>query len=84
MRSPTHAPLTVPTPGIFGASLSRQCIQAGLLDEIVVHLAPMLLGGGVRLYGGEGSGRVDLERVSPREAEQLTDLRSSCREATTG
>ena len=50
MRSPTHAPLTLPTPGIFGASLSRQCLQAGLLDEIVVHLAPMLLG--VRLYGG--------------------------------
>jgi dihydrofolate reductase len=61
--------------GIFGASLSRQCLQAGLMDEIVIHLAPVLLGGGVRLYGGEGDGRVELERLSLGEAEQLTDLR---------
>jgi dihydrofolate reductase len=61
--------------GIFGASLSRQCLQAGLLDEIVIHLAPVLLGGGIRLYGGEGDRRVELERVSLGEAEQLVDLR---------
>jgi dihydrofolate reductase len=61
--------------GIFGASLSRQCLQAGLLDEIVIHLAPVLLGGGVRLYGGEGDGQIELERISLGEAEQLTDLR---------
>ena len=36
MRSPTHAQLTVPTPGIFGASLGRPCLQAGPLDEIVL------------------------------------------------
>ena len=36
--------------GIFGASLSQQCLQAGLLDEIVIHLAPVLLGGGVELF----------------------------------
>ena len=61
--------------GIFGASLSRQCLQAGLLDEIVVHLAPVLLGDGVRLFGGAGDGRIELERISLGEAEQLTDLR---------
>jgi dihydrofolate reductase len=61
--------------GIFGASLSRQCLQAGLLDEVVIHLAPVLLGGGVRLYGREGDARVELERISLLEAEQLTDLR---------
>jgi dihydrofolate reductase len=61
--------------GIFGASLSRQCLQAGLLDEIVIHLAPVLLGGGIRLYGGEGDRRVELERVSLGEAKQLVDLR---------
>ena len=60
--------------GIFGASLSRQCLRAGLLDEIVIHLAPVLLGGGVRLFG-EADGRVELERVSLGEAERLTDLR---------
>lgn len=61
--------------GIFGASLSRQCLGAGLLDEIVIHLAPVLLGGGVRLFGGEVDGRIELDRVSVGEAERLTDLR---------
>jgi dihydrofolate reductase len=61
--------------GIFGASLSRQCLRAGLLDEIVIHLAPVLLGDGVRLFGGEGDGRIELDRVSVGEAERLTDLR---------
>jgi dihydrofolate reductase len=59
--------------GIFGASLTRQCLQAGLLDEIVVHLAPVLLGGGVRLFDGDGP--VELERISVGQAERLTDLR---------
>jgi dihydrofolate reductase len=61
--------------GIFGGSLSRQCLQAGLLDEIVLHVAPVLLGGGVRLFAGEGAGRIELERISVGEAQQLTDLR---------
>jgi dihydrofolate reductase len=61
--------------GIFGGSLSRQCFQAGLLDEIVLHVAPVLLGGGVRLFAAEGGGRIELERISVGEAEQLTDLR---------
>jgi dihydrofolate reductase len=61
--------------GIFGASLSRQCLEAGLLDEIVIHSAPVLLGGGVALYGAGGDARVELERISVGEAAQLTDLR---------
>jgi dihydrofolate reductase len=61
--------------GIFGSSLSRQCLRAGLLDEIVIHVAPVLLGGGVRLFSDAGDGRIELERISLGEAEQLTDLR---------
>ena len=60
--------------GIFGASLTRQCLLAGLLDELVIHLAPVLLGDGVRLYGGEGDPPVALRRVSLGEADRLTDL----------
>jgi dihydrofolate reductase len=60
---------------IFGASLSRQCLRRGLLDEIVIHLAPVLLGDGVRLFGGEGERQVELERIALGEGEQLTDLR---------
>jgi dihydrofolate reductase len=61
--------------GVFGASLSRQCLRAGVLDEIVLHVAPVLLGVGVRLFGGEGAGRIELERTSLGVADQLTDLR---------
>jgi dihydrofolate reductase len=61
--------------GIFGADLTRQCLQAGLLDEIVIHLVPVLLGGGVRLFGGDDDRQIELERLSLGEAEWLTDLR---------
>lgn len=61
--------------GIFGANTAGQCLHAGLLDEIVVHLAPVLLGDGVRLHGGPGGARVALERTHVGESGQLTDLR---------
>jgi dihydrofolate reductase len=32
------------------AGIARQCIERALLDEIVVHLVPVLLGEGVRFY----------------------------------
>jgi dihydrofolate reductase len=35
-----------------GADVAQQYLQAGLLDEIQLHLAPVLLGGGVRLFDG--------------------------------
>jgi riboflavin biosynthesis pyrimidine reductase len=61
--------------GIFGATTAGQCLDADLLDEIVVHLAPVLLGDGVRFHGGPGAGRVNLERTALAESGQLTDLR---------
>jgi dihydrofolate reductase len=60
--------------GIFGASVAGQCLQAGLLDEVVVHLAPVLLGDGVRFHGGAGVARVDLERTAVAASGQVTDL----------
>jgi dihydrofolate reductase len=60
---------------LFGADVARQGIDSGLLDEIVIHLAPVLLGDGVRLFGGRGAPRVELERTTVAEAGQLTDLR---------
>jgi dihydrofolate reductase len=68
--------------GIFGGSLTRQCLDAGLLDEVVLHLAPVLLGSGVRLFSDEGAEQIELERVSVGEADQLTDLRFRVRRAS--
>jgi dihydrofolate reductase len=36
--------------GVHGASTIQQCLNAGLLDEIHIDLAAVLLGGGVRLF----------------------------------
>ena len=36
--------------GVHGAQTIQQCLDAGLLDEIHVDLAAVLLGGGVRLF----------------------------------
>jgi riboflavin biosynthesis pyrimidine reductase len=49
----------------MGASLVQQALQTGLLDELVVHLVPLLLGGGVRLLGGgvPAGTRLEVERV---------------------
>jgi len=60
--------------GIFGASIARQCLERGLLDAIVIHLVPALLGEGVRLYDAPGVGPIRLERTALSEPGQLTDL----------
>ena len=61
---------------IFGANLAAQCLDHGLIDEIVAHVAPVLLGGGVRLYGEAGSrAQVQLEPVDRAESGALQSLR---------
>src|SRR3954447_25161861 len=39
-----------------GASVGRQALAAGLVDELLLHTAPVLLGGGTRLFDGEVAG----------------------------
>jgi len=60
---------------VLGADVARQCVAAGLIDEILVHVAPLLLGDGVRLFGGPGVAPVELETVSVSEAGQIANLR---------
>jgi dihydrofolate reductase len=60
---------------VLGADVARQCLEEGLMDEVVVHLLPVLLGDGVRLYGRPGGRRVDLELVSAVVSGQVTELR---------
>jgi dihydrofolate reductase len=54
--------------GLHGATAAQQALAAGLLDEIQVHLVPVLLGGGVRLFDLLGAGPVELERDRVVEA----------------
>lgn len=59
---------------IASASIAQQCINAGLLDEIHIDLAPVLLGGGVRLFEQLGIDSVELERLQVVEGTKVTHL----------
>jgi dihydrofolate reductase len=61
--------------GILGANLAKQCLDRGLLDEIIIHLAPVLLGDGVRLFAAPGGQRVPLEPTQVSRTGRVTDLR---------
>jgi dihydrofolate reductase len=60
---------------VLGASVARQCVEAGLLDEIIVHVAPVLVGDGVRLFERAGGATVRLERISSVDEGETTVLR---------
>jgi dihydrofolate reductase len=60
--------------GVHGASATQQCLAAGLMDEIQIHLAPVLLGGGLRLFEHLG-GRIELERTQVIATSNATHLR---------
>ena len=48
---------------ILGPGLAAQVLGAGLLDEILVHVAPVLLGDGKRLYDHPGTASIGLEPI---------------------
>jgi dihydrofolate reductase len=60
---------------ILGANVAKQALEADLLDEVLVHLTPVLLGDGVRLFSRPGGSTIRLERISVQETGQLTLLR---------
>ena len=57
-----------------GAGTARQYIAAGLVDEIVVHLVPVFLGGGVRLFDDPLLAKVQTRQVRVVEAPGVTHL----------
>jgi dihydrofolate reductase len=48
---------------VFSATIGRQLLDKGLIDEIDLHIAPILLGDGIRLYDKPGGLPVRLHRV---------------------
>jgi len=46
---------------VLGANVAEQCLDAGLLDEILVFIMPVLLGDGVPLFRRAGGANVRLE-----------------------
>ncbi|MEZ0070840.1 dihydrofolate reductase family protein [Planotetraspora sp. GP83] len=58
-----------------GADIGRQAIEAGVVDEIQIHLVPVLLGGGVRLFEHLEVAPIRLERTRVIESPYATHLR---------
>ena len=62
--------------GIWGgANIIRQYLKAGLLDEMQIHLIPVLLGGGVRLFQDMDPEGIGLRRRTSIETPGATHLR---------
>jgi dihydrofolate reductase len=58
-----------------GANVIQQFLIVGLLDEIQIHLVPILLSGGTRLFDNIGPRQIAMERTRVIESPGVTHLR---------
>jgi dihydrofolate reductase len=47
--------------GVNGGTIARQCLEAGLLDEVHVDLVPVLLGDGIPFFGNVKGAPIQLD-----------------------
>jgi len=60
--------------------LAQQAPRAGLVDEVYHHVAPILLGDGVRLFEHLGDEAIHLRKISSLDAENMSHQRiDQCR-----
>ena len=59
---------------ILGAEVGRQALTQGLVDELLVFVAPVLLGDGTRLFAHPGGAKIPLERINQSEAPLATGV----------
>lgn len=57
-----------------GANAVQQSLKAGILDEIRIHLVPVLLGVGIRLFDNSGAGQIELEKTRVIDSPGVTHL----------
>jgi len=60
---------------LASASILKQALKAGLVDEILIDLAPVLLGGGVRLFEDFGTAPLQLEQIANIKGIGVTHLK---------
>jgi dihydrofolate reductase len=58
-----------------GASVVNQYLAAGLVDEIDVSIAPLILGAGARLFEGVEQGMVELHQIRAVDAPGVTHIK---------
>jgi dihydrofolate reductase len=59
---------------VMGANVQQQFIAAGLMDEIRIHVVPILLSEGVRLFEHLGSKHIALKQTEVSEGDQVAHL----------
>lgn len=59
---------------LLGGSIARQCLRLGLVDELHLDVAPVLLGDGISLFAGLGK-HIELERLDTSAFASETHLR---------
>jgi dihydrofolate reductase len=63
-----------------GADVAQQYLAAGLIDEMELHVVPLLLGDGVPLFKGrQGAEPLQLERPRVIDSPAVTHLKYRCR-----
>lgn len=60
---------------LMGASVSQQYLQAGLVDEMEIHIANVLLGAGRPLFAQIGAEPIKLERLRVIATPAVTHIR---------
>jgi dihydrofolate reductase len=60
---------------VHGAGAAQALLRAGLLDELEIHLVPVLLGEGRRLFDALGPDHIELDLVRRLPARDVTHLR---------
>jgi dihydrofolate reductase len=63
------------TVGVAGPSIAQQCLRSGLLDEVRIDLAPVLLGGGIRFFVEGPTDPILLDDPDVVVSERVTHLR---------
>jgi dihydrofolate reductase len=58
-----------------GADIGQQYLRAGLIDELSLHLVPLLLGGGTRMFEDLGEEQIRLQPVAVIDTAAATHLR---------
>jgi dihydrofolate reductase len=58
-----------------GAAVVQQYLAAGLIDELLISVVPVLLGGGARLFDNVGDAKPKLAQVEAVEAPGVTHIR---------
>jgi dihydrofolate reductase len=60
---------------VFSPTIGRQLLERGLLDEIDLHIAPVLLGDGIRLFDNPGGQPIRLEQPDAEDPRAAVNVR---------